>query len=165
MDSIIRSRLSQRGNIQADPRTNTLIITDLPENIVAIKEIIAKLDVPEPQVEIESRIVIANRNFARDLGVQLGATALNASRGSQTTFSTLPNGATIPAGGGPNDGLRAAGAQSVLSLTTGLLGTTQISAVLSAAETKGTVKTISSPRITALMPKLRVGFTLLEKWK
>jgi type IV pilus assembly protein PilQ len=149
LDGIIRTRLSPRGSIQADPRTNTLIITDLPENIVAIKEIITKLDVPEPQVEIESRIVIANRNFARDLGVQLGVTALNASRGSQTTFSTLPNGAPIPAGTGPNDGLRAAGAQSILSLTTGLIGTTQISAILSAQESKGNVKTISSPRITA----------------
>ena len=149
LDGIIRTRLSQRGNIQADPRTNTLIITDLPENIVAIKEIIAKLDVPEPQVEIESRIVIANRNFARDLGVQIGATAINGTTGSQTTFSTLPGSVVVPAGGSPSDSLRAAGAASILSLTTGLIGTARISAVLSAAETKGNVKTISSPRITA----------------
>lgn len=150
LDGIIRSRLSQRGNIQADPRTNTLVITDLPENIVAIKEIIAKLDVPEPQVEIESRIVIANRNFARDLGVQIGATVINGSQGSQGTFSTLPGSVTLPAGTEPKDSLRAAGAASILSLTTGLIGTARISAVLSAAETKGNVKTISSPRITAL---------------
>lgn len=149
LDGIIRTRLSQRGNIQADPRTNTLIITDLPENIAAIKEIIAKLDVPEPQVEIESRIVIANRNFARDLGVQIGATALNGTSGSRTTFSTLPGSATVPAGGEPTDSLRAAGAASILSLTTGLIGTARISAVLSAAESKGNVKTISSPRATA----------------
>ncbi len=150
LDGIITSRLSSRGKIQADPRTNTLIITDVPENVVAIKDIINQLDVPEPQVEIEARIVIANRNFARDLGIQLGATALNGNNGSQTTFSTLPGGATIPAGGEPLDGLKAAGANAILSLTTGLLGTARISAVLSAAESKGNVKTISSPRITAL---------------
>ena len=150
LDGIITSRLSTRGKIQADPRTNILIITDVPENVVAIKNIINQLDVPEPQVEIEARIVIANRNFARDLGIQLGATALNGNNGSQTTFSTLPGGATIPAGGEPLDGLKAAGANAILSLTTGLLGTARISAVLSAAESKGNVKTISSPRITAL---------------
>ncbi len=150
LDGIITSRLSTRGKIQADPRTNILIITDVPENVAAIKDIITQLDVPEPQVEIESRIVIANRNFARDLGVQLSATALNGGNGSRTTVSTLPGGATIPAGGEPLDGLKAAGANTILSLTTGLLGTARISAVLSAAESKGTVKTISSPRITAL---------------
>ena len=150
LDGIITSRLSTRGKIQADPRTNILIITDVPENVAAIQDIIAQLDVPEPQVEIEARIVIANRNFARDLGVQLGATALNTGNGSRSTFSTLPGSVTIPVGGEPKDGLVAAGANSILSLTTGLLGTARISAVLSAAESKGNVKTISSPRITAL---------------
>lgn len=166
LDSIIRTRLSQRGNIQADPRTNTLIITDLPENIVAIKDIIAKLDVPEPQVEIESRIVIANRNFARDLGVQLGAVALDTGRGGAAAFGTYPNpispnvpvnpqsgiGTRTGSGGifgSITDGLRAAGASSVLGLTLGITGTSQVSAILSAAESKGNVKTISSPRITA----------------
>ena len=152
LDGIITSRLSTRGKIQADPRTNTLIITDVPENVEAIKDIIDKLDVPEPQVEIESRIVIANRNFARDLGVQLGATALNTGTGGRGTFSTLPDptNTPVPVGGQPNNSLSAAGASSVLSLTTGLLGTARISALLTAAESKGNVKTISSPRITAL---------------
>lgn len=166
LDSIIRTRLSQRGSIQADPRTNTLIITDLPENIAAIKEIIVKLDVPEPQVEIESRIVIANRNFARDLGVQLGGVAIDTGRGGAAAFSTYPNpiAPNVPVNpqsginrgsangslfGTITDGLRAAGATSVLGLTLGITGTTQISAILSAAESKGNVKTISSPRITA----------------
>jgi len=172
LDGIITSRLSSRGKIQADPRTNTLIITDVPDNVEAIKGIIAKLDVPEPQVEIESRIVIANRNFARDLGVQLGAVAVNNNRGSLGSFSTLPGGTGTTTGTGntggnytginpfgtpgglngttgPLDSLRTAGASSVLGLTTGLLGTAQISLLLTAAESKGNVKTISSPRVTA----------------
>jgi type IV pilus assembly protein PilQ len=169
LDGIIRSRLSQRGSIQADPRTNTLIITDISENVEAIKEIIVKLDVPEPQVEIESRIVIANRNFARDLGVQLGAVAIDTGRGGVGTATTLPNplaprvpinpasgaaGTTGTSSGGLfgsiSDAMRAAGATFGLGLTTGVIGTTQISAILTASEQKGNVKTISSPRITAL---------------
>lgn len=171
LDGVIRSRLSPRGTIQPDPRTNTLVITDIPENVAVIKGIIRQLDVPEPQVEIESRIVIANRNFARDLGVQLGAVVVNTGRGGIAAGGTLPNtpgpGGTIGGGtsggsgsgsgstggtgfiGGIDPALRASGATSLLGLTTGLIGTAQISAVLSAQESKGNVKTISTPRITA----------------
>ncbi len=159
LDAIIRSSLSPRGTIQADARTNILIVKDLPENIAAVKEIVRILDVPEPQVEIEARIVIANRNFARALGVQLSAVALNPSRGSIGGLTTLPGGSsgTSPNGipGGlagapqPSGNLGVSGANTVLSLTTGIFGTAQISAILSANESKGNVKTISSPRITA----------------
>jgi type IV pilus assembly protein PilQ len=169
LDSVIRSRLSARGTIQPDPRTNTLVITDIPENVAIIKEMITKLDVPEPQVEIEARIVIANRSFARDLGVQLAGLATNPSRGGAGIFSTMPNppggqigagsgtgtgsgsgsGSSSPQFGALTDSLRAVGASSVLGLTTGLFGTAQISLILSAAESKGNIKTISTPRVSA----------------
>ncbi len=159
LDSIIKTRLSPRGQIQADQRTNKLIVTDLPENIAAIKEIVKVLDVAESQVEIEARIVIANRNFARDLGVQLAGAALNPSRGSGAIFTNSP-GSSATGGLAPNGipggivGAPAAGglggvASNVLSLTTGIFGTAQISAIITADEKKGNVKTISTPRITA----------------
>ena len=69
---IIKRRLSRRGSVEVDGRSNTLIITDVKENIEAIRQLVAILDQPEPQVEIETRIVIAQRNFSRDLGAQLG---------------------------------------------------------------------------------------------
>ena len=59
--------------IEVEGRSNTLIITDVKENIEAIRQLVAILDQPEPQVEIETRIVIAQRNFSRDLGAQLSA--------------------------------------------------------------------------------------------
>src|SRR5882672_4082494 len=68
---IIKRRLSRRGAIEVDGRSNTLIITDVRENIDAIRQLVTILDQPEPQVEIETRIVLASRNFTRDLGVQL----------------------------------------------------------------------------------------------
>src|SRR5262249_46642218 len=64
---IIKRRLSRRGSIEVDGRSNTLIITDVKENIDAIRQLVAILDQPEPQVEIETRIVIAQRNFSPDL--------------------------------------------------------------------------------------------------
>jgi type II secretory pathway component HofQ len=67
---IVQRRLSRRGGVEVDGRSNTLIITDVKENIEAIRRLVQLLDQPEPQVEIETRIVLANRTFSRDLGVQ-----------------------------------------------------------------------------------------------
>src|ERR1043166_5523634 len=88
---IISRRLSRRGGIEVDGRSNTLIITDVKENIDAIRQLVAILDQPEPQVEIETRIVIAQRNFSRDLGAQLSIGVQNPSRGGLANISTLPS--------------------------------------------------------------------------
>src|SRR5688500_2970169 len=69
---IIKRRLSRRGSIEIDSRSNSLIVTDVASNLAAIKQLINILDQPEPQVEIEARIVVASRNFSRDMGGQLG---------------------------------------------------------------------------------------------
>src|SRR5215212_9298269 len=78
-----------RGRIEMDSRTNSLIVTDLPEYMQVVEDMVSKLDRPEPQVEIEARIVIANRNFIRDLGVEL-ASAVTGSKGKSGLFETSP---------------------------------------------------------------------------
>lgn len=109
--AIIQRRLSSRGSIEIDGRSNTLIITDVEENIEAIRKLVFYLDRPEPQVEIEARIVVANRAFTRDLGVQLSAIAINPSRLAAGIVSTLPGqinnsarGAITSSGGGGGQG-------------------------------------------------------------
>jgi type IV pilus assembly protein PilQ len=101
---IISRRLSRRGSIEVDGRSNTLIITDVKENIDAIRQLVAILDQPEPQVEIETRIVIAQRNFSRDLGSQLSGGALNPSRGGLLNLNTLPTQQAGTGGGGGGGG-------------------------------------------------------------
>ena len=178
---IISRRLSRRGSIEVDGRSNTLIITDVKENIEAIRQLVAILDQPEPQVEIETRIVIAQRNFSRDLGAQLSLGVANFTRGGLGNISTLPgatrstdgtgtggsNGSGPPSSStsGPNPfgvfggltgspqanpSLAAAAASTVIGLTTGLIGTAQISALITLAESKGQAKTVATPRVTAL---------------
>ena len=166
---IIQRRLSRRGAIEVDGRSNTLIVTDVRENIEAIRQLIAIMDQPEPQVEIETRIVIASRNFSRDLGFQLSAAVANLGTGGLGSFSTLPSGGTtgggtaganpaarpfgIPgglAGGAVPNGTLGGAANTVIGLTTGIFGTAQISALITAGETKGQVKTVATPRVTAL---------------
>ncbi|HEX9425983.1 MAG TPA: type IV pilus secretin PilQ [Pyrinomonadaceae bacterium] len=97
---IISRRLSRRGSIEVDGRSNTLIITDVKENIEAIRQLTAILDQPEPQVEIETRIVIAQHNFSRDLGAQLSAGVVNFGRGGLANISTLPSVGTSSSGSG-----------------------------------------------------------------
>jgi type IV pilus assembly protein PilQ len=156
---IIRRRLSRRGAIEVDERSNTLIITDVRENIDSIRQLVAILDQPEPQVEIETRIVVATRNFSRDVGVQLAAMVLGP-RGSLGSGSTLPgssddtglNPGGIPTGLGvqPNNNLLSSIPNTVIGLTTGIFGTAQISALITAGEQKGQAKIIATPRVTAL---------------
>src|SRR5829696_3600446 len=64
---IIKRRLSRRGSIEVDGRSNSLIVTDVRQNIDAIRQLVAILDQAEPQVEIEARIVVGTRNFSRDI--------------------------------------------------------------------------------------------------
>jgi type IV pilus assembly protein PilQ len=69
--------LSERGTVTVDERTNTLLVTDIPEKIVELRELISELDYAIRQVQIESRIVVANSEFAHELGVRFGVTGLH----------------------------------------------------------------------------------------
>jgi len=72
--------LSDRGSIAIDNRTNTLMVTDTPSRVEAITKLVRDLDHPVRQVQIESRIVIANSEFAHAIGVRFGVTGLHNKR-------------------------------------------------------------------------------------
>jgi len=71
------SMLSDRGSIGVDDRTNTLLVQDTAERLQDVRRMVRTLDVPIKQVLIESRIVVVNDDFSRDLGVRLGVTTEN----------------------------------------------------------------------------------------
>ena len=144
--SIIKKRLSRRGSIEMDSRSNSLIITDVAANIAAIKQLVTILDQPEPQVEIEARIVVASRNFSRDIGVQLAGLVIG-DHGASASGGTLPGGVI---GTQPNNNLLSNIPSTIIGLTTGIFGTAKISALISAGEQKGQAKVIATPRVTAL---------------
>lgn len=72
------SLLSQRGSVAIDERTNTLLLQDTAERIADIRRLVGTLDVPVRQVLIETRVVIVNDDFTRQLGVRLGTTDVRA---------------------------------------------------------------------------------------
>src|ERR1044072_4132643 len=103
----VKKRLSNRGSVETDPRSNTLIITDVRENIDAIRSLVKLLDKPEPQLEIEARIVIASRNFSRDIGVQLAGLGFGGN-GAGGSNATMP-GSQVATSGGASSGQNTTG--------------------------------------------------------
>ncbi len=80
------SLLSKRGNVAVDDRTNTLLLQDTPDNLEQVNRLVARLDVPVRQVEIEARVVLVNDDFNRQLGATLGLTDVQ--RNGQTGLVT-----------------------------------------------------------------------------
>ena len=67
-----RSMLSDRGSVIVDERTNAIILTETADKIEQFRRVIAQLDVPVRQVLIEARIVTANANYSKELGIRWG---------------------------------------------------------------------------------------------
>lgn len=83
------SLLSSRGSISVDSRTNTLIVNDTQQFVDKIRNMIDLLDVQVKQVMVEARIVTAETNFSRDLGIRWGLQRNNPS------LSAGPNGSNV----------------------------------------------------------------------
>jgi type IV pilus assembly protein PilQ len=67
--------LSTRGTVLSEPRTNQLFVSDIPSKLEEVQAMIARIDIASRQVMIEARIVEANDNFGRSLGVKLGGSS------------------------------------------------------------------------------------------
>jgi len=169
--------LSSRGKISVDDRTNNLIVSDVSKNLALIEELVRNLDTQTSQVVIEARIVEARSTFVRQMGVQWGGTGFadathgnptglafpyNVGVGGGATDAQTPTGGLVPA---PQNGLPVAnpnfavnlpvaagtGAGGALGLTLGsVAGAFNLNLRLSALESSGNVRILSSPRITTM---------------
>jgi type IV pilus assembly protein PilQ len=161
----INSILSMRGSVNSDPRTNTLFIKDTPRKLQEIQEVIDKVDIPVRQVMIESRLVIADEKFGKELGARFGVEsfttpgqntlAIGGSLDSTSAVTrTSADGATVvqtastgglasnfPVTSSTNLGSIAF---SLFRLPAGLL----LNLELTALETDNRGKVVSSPRVT-----------------
>ena len=155
--------LSQRGSIQTDVRTNTVIINDLPDRLARAAALITTLDRPEPQVEIEARIVQTTREFARTLGVQWGVGARAANTLGNTLPLAFPNQGSITGRTGATQGapgeafdsvgtgvnLGVTGATTGIGLALGSInGAVNLDVALSALERQGQGRLLSTPRVS-----------------
>ena len=159
---IRKSGISQFGDVDVDARTNTLIVLDLPDRIQTISELVKALDRPQPQVEIEARIVQTTRDFARAIGVEWGINGRVDPTLGNTTNLAFPNRGSVTGrtGGvqGPTQGDTAAdtgvklgvpAATSALGIALGAVnGAVNLDVVLSQLESSGRGRLLSTPRVS-----------------
>ena len=86
--------LSERGSVQVDGRSRSIIARDTGPRLERLAEFLLELDVAPRQVLIESRVVVANQSYSRNLGVRWGVTAVNASGGGKATVLSGSGAAT-----------------------------------------------------------------------
>ena len=96
---VSQSILSGRGNVTVDARTNQLIVKDTPRNLERIRDLVRKLDIPVRQVLVESRIVIANTDFSRELGSRLAISTVDPSRADAANAALDRTSTTSQTGG------------------------------------------------------------------
>ncbi|HET9765311.1 MAG TPA: type IV pilus secretin PilQ [Thermoanaerobaculia bacterium] len=141
------SILSARGSVVVDPRTNTLIIKELPEFMNTVLDVIDQVDVAEPQVMIEARIVETTKQFNRTLGIQWGFDGVADNAHGNSTGLVFPNNAS----GSGSVNLLTGGSNGLLQLSLGnILDTFTLDATLQAAENEGLVNILSAPKVATL---------------
>jgi type IV pilus assembly protein PilQ len=154
------SLMSERGKVTVDDRTNTLLIQDTAEKLEQIRRMVARLDIPVRQVLIESRIVLANNDFAKDLGVRFGFShnsqsnaadfVLGGKRPGDVNYADTITAYEAPAGSG-NEGLLVdlpvANPSGALGIALGKLGSNLLALELSAMQLEDRGEVISSPRV------------------
>ncbi|MCP4149933.1 MAG: type IV pilus secretin PilQ, partial [bacterium] len=159
---ILKKQLSQRGEILEDSRTNTLIISEVPEKVNLLDKLIDTLDTANAQVTIEARIVETNSNYTESLGIQWGyGFSADAMYGNQTSLK-FPNSVSVYGNqlqsqtspfigplGGYAVNLPATGSNSGMAFSmANVANTFRLDMALSAMESKGKGRIISAPKTT-----------------
>lgn len=151
--------MSSRGDILVDARTQTLIIKELPDYLPTVLDLIKNLDIPNLQVMIETRIVEATRTFSQELGIVWGFNAVADGAHGNTTGLVFPNNGSIA-----GQVSLPSGAPSVLQIAAGnVLDTFKLDAQIHAAESRGLVKVVSTPKIqtqTGEQASIQSGFQI-----
>ena len=134
IETNIKDFLSERGKASVDERSNTLVVTDIPEVLEKVDRYVSSIDKQTPQVRIEGRIVEATEQFTRNQGFIWGSSGNNPEVSFGSTLSEDATGGT--------------GASTLTWL--GLGGMASIDLQLRLSETNSTSRTIASPSVTVL---------------
>lgn len=142
--NLLRDIASPRARIITDPRTNQLIVSEIPEVLRTMQNLITTVDIPARQVMIEARIVESLRTFTQTWGFEWGfGGELNPALGTGTGL-VFPN--RVGFTGGP---FEFGGGSNIIALTFfDVLGTFDLDLALSASEVQGFSKVVSAPRVT-----------------
>jgi len=158
----VKKFLSARGDVVADERTNAVIVNDIPKVLPVIDRLLTQLDRKTQEVEIEARVVAATRQFARDIGTQLGfgwgdghsaiGGASSVGSSPNTVSGLTPGYITVPGNTSTGSSIPLFSNLGSTSPSSGLTflnasNTVRIDAVLTMAESRGLLKVLSRPRV------------------
>jgi len=138
------SLLSDRGSVTVDARTNTLLIQDMAGKVLEVRKLISELDRPVKQVLIETRIVIANEDFSRNIGAKLGLTGISDDDGRHSASGDGSLSANLPATGINAD---SPASYAVTLAKAGAGWSALIDLEISALEAEGNGKIVANPRL------------------
>ncbi|HXQ25890.1 MAG TPA: type IV pilus secretin PilQ [Candidatus Acidoferrales bacterium] len=167
MATTLKKFLSSRGDIIADDRSNTLIIRDIPSTLPVMDNLLRQLDRKSQQVEIEARVVAANRSFSREIGSQFGMSTAFPTGGGTSGISGAPGVGPSPTTFTPappvviSSGSTTSSTSGQLPMNTNLgVGSPTsgfqylyasknfaLDFVISAAESRGVGKLLSKPKV------------------
>ncbi|MCL2103115.1 MAG: type IV pilus secretin PilQ [Syntrophorhabdaceae bacterium] len=158
----IKPQASRYGVVDSDDRTNVLIVRDLPQNIERVRDLVSRLDLSTPQVLIEARIVEIDTSYTRELGVQWGGQSgkSNGSTSFGITGTQNPLGQRLNPPSGvipynqPNYAVNLPAATGIGSgggIAFGFMrNNVRLDLSLSALESSGKAKIISSPKVVTV---------------
>ncbi|MCG2726183.1 MAG: hypothetical protein L6420_08020 [Elusimicrobia bacterium] len=178
--NIVGSVLSKKyGKLAADPRTNALIITDIPEVFPQVEQIIAELDIKAPQILIEAQVVEINTDRLNELGIEWGG-----ARGEMAFFAgparltdyglrsgfysgdewanffpktfAIESEPSGDSGGGTIDPIYSTGKQSPEGIFYGIFSLAQLQAIFRALISRGEARYLGKPKIVAMNNKTAI---------
>jgi len=141
----IQSVLSERGKITENPRTNSLIITDMASQFPIIEDTIAKLDVPIPQILIEVEMLDISKQTADTIGIKYGGTPFVFTGASRTDYYPWDYNELVRTGK-----VVETASDPARDYTTGSLNFSGLSATLQFLRTQTDTKNLARPRILTL---------------
>ncbi|HZI50543.1 MAG TPA: type IV pilus secretin PilQ [Terriglobia bacterium] len=155
--TLLNSRmLSQRGTVATEVRRNAIIVTDVAEQFDGIEKLIQFMDTPAQQVEIEARLLQANKSFSRELGTQLGllvgantGNVVAGGQGEGSPFERTPPPRVTAGGGGGLPLLTnlPAAATSGIAFLMQPGSDILLDAIITAAEANGNARLLSQPKV------------------
>lgn len=161
------SILSERGRVSIDERTNTLLVLDTGDKLNDVRKLVSRLDIPVKQVLIESRVVIANNDYSKELGSRFGVstvgghgkngliTTSGSAEATDTTVSGFLNNGTVGVGQlSDRFNISLPASANAGSIALAVLGSDYlVDLELSALQAEGRGEVVSTPRVTTANAK------------
>jgi type IV pilus secretin PilQ/predicted competence protein len=139
MQKSVKSMLSERGKVEIDDRTNSLIVSELPKNIDRVAEFVQKLDLETKQIKISTQLIEIENRYLKELGINWAATFRDRSLGANLDSAVVSQNAN-----------QTSSPTADVFLRTSSVAWPDVQARITALASDGKIKIVSHPEITTV---------------